>query len=113
VKGPLWTIEQNIVPVGGIEILNSFNPEPGGLDLLAELDEFGGGPELVWVPGHSPGLIFAAGGLVLVGVRFALPEVVNQVHNHMRATRLNGKGVVLILQHVSVKAQTKFHVRLL
>ncbi len=107
--GAFGAVEQDVVPVGGIEVFNGFKLEPGGFNLLAQGDQLGGGPEFVWVAGDAPGLVFASCGLVLRGVGFALPEVVHQVNNDVRATGLNGEGVVLVVQHVPVKAQTEFH----
>ena len=111
--GAFGAVEQDVVPVGGIEVFNGLKLEARGFNLLAKGDELGGGPEAFGIAGHAPGLVFAAGGLVLGGVGFALPEVVDQVNNDVRAASLNGEGVVLVVQHVPVKTETKFHVRLL
>ena len=78
--------------MGGVEVFDAFELEAGSLDLFAEGDQLGGGPEFVGIAGHSPGLVFSAGGLVLRGVGFALLEVVDEVDDDVRTACLHGEG---------------------
>ena len=110
VESTLGPIEQDVVPVGGIEILDGFEFQACGLDLFAQPDQLIGSPELVRIAGNAPGLVFAAGGLVPGGVGLALFEVVHQVNDHVRASSLNRERVVFVVQHVPVETQAKFHI---
>ena len=54
VLGAPGAVEENVVPVGGVEVFDAFELEAGSLDLLAECDQFGGGPEFVGIAGDCP-----------------------------------------------------------
>src|SRR5579862_8792813 len=107
VLGTPRTVEQNVVPVRGVEVLNAFELQSGSLNLLAQRDQLGRGPQTVWIARHAPRLVFTAGRLVLRGIRFTLLEIVNQVHDDMRATGLHGECVVFVVEHVPVESQAK------
>ena len=108
-EGPLGTVEENIVPVGGVEVFDGFELEAGGLDLLADLGHLGRCPELVRIAGNAPRLVFTACGLVLVRIGLALTEIVDQMNDDVRAAGLNCEREVFVVQHVPVETKTEFH----
>ena len=68
VQGALGAVQQNVMPVGRIEILDCFKLQPRGLDLPLQADHLLQGPKLVRVSGHAPRLIFVPCGLIVARV---------------------------------------------
>ena len=68
VQGAPGAVQQNVVPVGRVEILNCLKLQPGGLDLPPQADQFLQCPKLVRVAGDAPRLVSAASGLVVARV---------------------------------------------
>ena len=104
----LRAVEQHVVPVGGIEVLDRFEFQSGGVDLAAECDQFLDGPELVGIAGEAPAL-FGAGRLVVARVVRARLEIVDQVDHNMRGAGLPRELIVLRRQHVAVEAEAELH----
>ena len=109
VLGAARAIDEDVVPVGGVEVLDGGELEALGFDFAANPDQFGGRPEAAGVAGEAPGLGFAAGGLIASGVVAALVEVVDEVDDEVGTAGLAGEGVVLGGEHVTVEAESEVH----
>jgi len=57
----LRAVQQNVVPMGGIEIFDGFELESGGVDFLAQRNQFCERPEVVRIAGPAPTLVSAGG----------------------------------------------------
>src|ERR1700677_536368 len=101
---PLRAIEQNVVPVRGIEVLNRSQSQPGIFNFTAHRREFLGRPNLIWITRKSPGFILRTGGLVVTWVRRALIEIIDQVNHDVRTARLAREVVVIARQHMTIEA---------
>lgn len=109
VLGAAGAVDEDVVPVGGVEVLDGGELEALGFDFAADPDQFGGGPEALGIAGVAPGLGFAAGGLIATGIVAALVEVVDEVDDEVGAAGLTGEGVVLGGEHVTVEAESEVH----
>src|ERR1700752_4629004 len=104
-------IEENVMPMSGIEILDRRQHQACFLDFLAKGLEFGNRPKLLRIAGYSPGFILDASGLVMPRIGRALIEIVDQMNHHVRAACLPGKIVILAGQHVPVQPKAPLHKR--
>ena len=103
----LRAIQEDVVPVRGIEVLDGVPAQAGGLDFAAQFHEIGDLPDFVGVARQAPA-VETADGLVLRGL-VALVEVVDQVHDEVRRAALDGEVVMLAVEHVSVESKAEFH----
>lgn len=101
-------IEEDVVPEGGIEILDGFEFEVMGFDGLAEAGEVIECPKFIGVTGEAPAGVIAYGlvaGLVATGGA----EVIDQVDDEVGAAALFGEAEVVIVQLVFIEAEAEFH----
>src|SRR6185369_2130454 len=106
--GALWPVQQDIVPMGGVEILDCLQDEPFGLDSAAQGQEFFERPERGGVAGEAPAGI-AAGRLAIARVMSAAFEIVDQVNDEVSGACLTGELKVFASQQVPVQAEPEFH----
>lgn len=111
VPRPLRSIQKNFMPVRRIEIFNASENQPRIFDFLAQLFQFRNRPKLFRIARNSPGLIFAAGGLILSGIVRALLEIIHQMDDDMRTSSLTREVVIFVRQHVPVQTQPHLHKR--
>jgi hypothetical protein len=109
VLGSARSIDEDVVPVGGVEVLDGGELEALGFDIAADLDQFGRGPEELGIAGEAPGPGFATGRLIAAGVVAALIEIVDEVDDEVGAAGLTREGVVLGGEHVTVEAESEVH----
>ena len=108
VAGALRAIEEDVVPVGGIEVFDGLQLEAGGFDLAAEGDELLQRPELVGIAGEAPATIVAR-GLIVVVLLGATAEIIDEVDDQVRGAGLTRELVVLAGEHVAIESETEFH----
>ena len=60
----LRAVEQHVVPVGGVEVFDRFELEPGGVDLALEGDQLVERPQSIGIAGEAPAPL-GAGRLVV------------------------------------------------
>ena len=104
----LRTIEQDVMPVRGVEVLDCFQFKPGGIDLLLDGSQFFVGPQLVRVAGQTPAGIIPhrlIAGLIAAG----RTEIVHQVDDQMRAAALFGESVMFAVQLMAIEPKSEFH----
>ena len=105
----LGTIQQHIMPVGGIEILDGVQFQTVGIDVLSQCRQFFIAPKLRGVPRAAPpGL---GSHRLVLPIAAPLVEVIHQMNDYMRATTLPRKTKILRREHVTVQPQTEFHGR--
>ena len=108
VQGALRAIEQNVVPVGRVEVLDGLQPQPRGLHLDADLHQLRERPQLMGIAGQPPAIVRAR-GLIIVFPMHAAAEIIDQVRHDMRRARLPRELEVLARQHMAVEAEAEFH----
>jgi hypothetical protein len=88
--------------MSGVEILNGRQDKAGFFNLVAKFLQLMGGPKFIRVSGHSPRLVFGSRRLIVAGIVGAFLEVVNQMHDDVRATALTRKVIVFAPQHMAI-----------
>lgn len=104
----LWAIQKDVVPVGGVKVLDGLEFEAGGVDFFAQGQQFCQGPELVGIPGQAPAL-FRAGGLIIPGIVSAAFEVIHQMSDNVRGPGLPRELKVIAGKHMPIQTKAQFH----
>src|ERR1700680_4790299 len=84
----LRTIQKNVMPVRGVEILNGGEHQARRFNLPAKLLQFRDGPKLLGIACHSPRFIFPSRRLIGARVRCSAIEIVDQVDHDVSAASL-------------------------
>jgi hypothetical protein len=100
-------IQENIVPVGRVEVLDGCQLQPGIVDLRPEFLQRVQRPQVVICAGDSPAIRSGC------GQTGSCPEVIDEVGHDVGCADLAGKAVVIRGQHVSIEAEAKVHCTLL
>src|SRR6185312_8821814 len=108
VAGAPRAVEEDVVPVGRIEVFDRLELEPRRLDALPEDVQLLRRPQLVGIAREPPAEIRARRLVVPRGVR-AAPEIINQVGDDVGRARLPRELEVLAGEHVAVEAEAEFH----
>jgi hypothetical protein len=104
----LGSIEEDVVPEGGVKVFDGFQLEVMGFDGLAEAFKVIEGPEFIGVTGKAPAGVVTDGlvtGLVAVGGA----EVVDQVNDEVGAAALFSEAEVVVIELVFIEAEAEFH----
>ena len=101
---PLGTIEQNVVPECGINILDHGQDKTGIFNFSPDSRYLTRRPQTVRIACDSPRLILAARWLIVARVGGALLEIIHQMDHEMSATRLPREIVVITRKHVTVES---------
>jgi hypothetical protein len=103
------TIQKHVVPMTGIEILNSGKLETSPFNRETHSAHFVYGPKRFGITRNSPWGVLASSRLIVPWIRNAPSKVINQMNEDVSTTSLTGKVVVFGRQHVAIQAQSELH----
>ena len=108
VLGAPGAVEQDVMPVGGIEVLDRLQLEAGGLDLAPQGHKFVERPEFVGVAGDPPPPVRAGRLVVAPGVP-AAAEIIDQMGHDMGRAGLPREMEIFAREHMAVEAEAELH----
>jgi hypothetical protein len=98
-------VEQDVVPVRGVEVLDRLPLQAVRLDVLPDVDQILVAPELSVSLGVSPSHVGFAGG----DVRVLATEVVDQMHDQVRDPGLLREAKIVLAQEAAVESKSEIH----
>ncbi len=103
--GLLRAIEENVVPVGRIEVFDRSQGQTLGLDGLAQVAQLLDRPQLAPIVAEAPAVAGALGG----GDARPLAEIVDPVSDDVGRPRLLREAEIVRRQHLPIESQTELH----
>ena len=103
----LRPVEQHVVPVGGVEVLDRFEFQPGRVDLAAQRRQLFDVHKLIRVAGQAPAVVCRSADCRSVVVPRL--EIIDQVGHDVRSAGLPRELKVLAREHVPIEAKPELH----
>ena len=100
---PSGTVQEDVVPVGGTEVLQCRQFQALGLNAPPQAGERLDGPGFEIRIGPAPAIV------LLGGNARAVAEIVGQVGHDVGGACLSGETEIVRMQHVAVKTKAQFH----